>query len=197
MNYYDDNAKEFFDGTVDADMSSHHKEFLNMLGDNACILDAGCGSGRDTKLFKSLGHNVIAIDASAEMCRLAGEYTGVNVRHLRFQDINFIDIFDGIWASASLLHVPTNELDSVLVKLKDSLKDNGVIYASFKYGDFEGMRNGRFFNDFTETTAKEIFERNDFKVIKTWQTQDSRPERDETWVNILARNSLKNYHFQI
>ena len=187
MNYYDENAQEFFEGTVDADMSSHHQEFLKMLDENSCILDAGCGSGRDTKVFKSLGHNVVSIDASAEMCRIASNYTGVNIKQLRFQDINYNEIFDGIWASASLLHVPSRELDSVLGKLKDSLKDDGVFYASFKYGDFEGMRNERFFNDLTETEAREIFEKNDFKVLKTWITEDSRPERDEKWTNILVR----------
>jgi SAM-dependent methyltransferase len=187
MNYYDDNAQEFFEDTVNADMSSHYEEFLRMLDKNACILDAGCGSGRDSKMFKSLGYNVVAIDASAEMCRLASEYANVNVKHMKFQDIPFVNVFDGIWASASLLHVPSSELDSVLGKLKDSLKENGVIYASFKCGDYEGLRNGRFFNDLTETLARDIFEKNEFKVLKTWQTQDSRPERDEKWVNILVR----------
>lgn len=187
MNYYDKNAQEFFDGTVNADMSIHHEEFLKNLEENACILDAGCGSGRDTKLFKSLGHNVVAIDASAEMCRLASKYSGVNVKNLRFQDITFVNIFDGIWASASLLHIPSNELYSVLGKLRESLKSNGVFYASFKYGDFEGIRNERFFNDLTENAARDLFEKNDFKVLKTWQTEDSRPERNEKWTNILVR----------
>ena len=187
MNYYDKNAKEFFDGTVNADMSAHHKEFLRLLEGTACILDAGCGSGRDTKIFKSLGHNVVAIDASAEMCRLASEYSGVDVKHLKFQDIPFVNVFDGIWASASLLHIPSNDLNLVLGKLKDSLKINGIFYASFKYGEFEGLRNGRYFNDLTEIAAIEIFEKNDFEVLKTWQTQDSRPNRDEKWTNILVR----------
>ena len=187
MNYYDENAQEFFEGTVNADMSSHHREFLGLLGKNSCILDAGCGSGRDSKMFKSQGHNVVAIDGSAEMCRIASEYSGVNVKHMQFQDIDFKDCFDGIWASASLLHIPSDELDLVLGKLYDSLKATGVFYASFKYGDFEGERNGRFFNDFTEATAIELFEKNGFKVIKTWLTEDSRPEREEIWVNILVK----------
>ena len=186
MNYYDEHAKEFFNGTIDTDMSLHHEEFLKNLPEKACILDAGCGSGRDTKLFKELGHNVVAIDGSEKMCELASEYAGVNVKHMQFQEIEYVNVFDGIWACASLLHVPSSELDLVLKKLKDSLKSNGVFYASFKFGDFEGIRNGRFFNDFTEATAIELFEKNDFKVIKTWITEDSRPERDEKWVNILA-----------
>lgn len=187
MNYYDENAQEFFEGTVDADMSSHHDEFLKLIPESGCILDAGCGSGRDTKKFRSLDYNVVAIDGSIEMCKIASEYANVNVKHMQFQDINFVNVFDGIWASASLLHVPSDELDLVLGKLKNSLKESGIFYASFKQGDFEGIRNGRFFNDFTETAASELFEKNGFKVIKTWQTLDSRPERDEKWTNIMVR----------
>ena len=189
MNYYDENAKEFFDGTVDADMSSHHDKFLKLMPENGCILDAGCGSGRDAKIFKDLGFEVTAIDGSLEMCKLASEFSGVNVKHMQFQEIDFSNEFDGIWASASLLHVPSNELDLVLRKLKNSLKKNGILYASFKYGDFEGERNGRYFNDLTENTAIEIFEKNEFEVIETWITHDARPGReDEKWTNILVSN---------
>ena len=189
MNYYDENAQEFFDGTVNADMSKHHEEFLKYIPENGHILDAGCGSGRDTKIFKDLGYEVTAIDGSLEMCRLASEYAGVNVCHMQFQEIEFENEFDGIWASASLLHVSSDEIDLVLNKLKESLKEDGIFYASFKLGDFEGLRNGRYFNDFTEDTAIELFEKNDFKVIKTWLTDDSRPERDDRWVNILVKKT--------
>ncbi len=186
MNYYDLNAREFFEGTVNADMSPHYPEFLSWIPKNSHILDAGCGSGRDTLLFKSLGYEVTSIDGSREMCKLAGEYTGQEVLHLQFQEIHFTQIFDGIWASASLLHVPINELGMVLTKLKNSLKENGVLYASFKYGNFEGERNGRYFNDLTEVTAREAF--SDFEVIKTWITHDARKDRlDEKWINILVK----------
>ena len=188
MNYYDENAKEFFDDTVNADMSSHHEKFLRLMPVNGHILDAGCGSGRDTKIFKDLGYEVTAIDGSSEMCRLASEFSGVNVEQMQFQDIDFINEFDGIWASASLLHVPSNELDLVLRNLKNSLKKNGILYASFKYGDFEGERNGRYFNDLTESAAIEIFENNGFDIIETWLTHDSRLNReDERWTNILVK----------
>ena len=189
MNYYDENAQEFFDGTVDADMSSHHDKFLKLMPKNGSILDAGCGSGRDAKLFKSLGYDVTAIDGSIEMCRLASEFSGIDVKHMQFQDICFTDEFDGIWASASLLHVPSDELDSVLRNLKNALKKDGILYASFKYGDFEGERNGRYFNDLTENAAIEIFEKNNFNVIETWITYDARPGREnERWTNILLKN---------
>lgn len=187
MNYYDENAKKFFDETINADMSPHHEKFLELIPENGSILDAGCGSGRDTKKFKELGYYVTAIDGSEEMCKLASKFNGINVKHIQFQEISFQNEFDGIWASASLLHVPSNELNLVFKNLKNSLKNKGILYASFKYGDFEGERNGRYFNDLTEDTATELFE-NDFNVIETWITNDSRFDRkDEKWVNILVR----------
>ena len=188
MNYYDLNAQEFVDGTVDTDMTIHYNEFLPLVPENGNILDAGCGSGRDTLNFKSMGYDVVAIDGSAEMCRLASEFTGQDVLHMQFQEIEFDCEFDGIWACASLLHVPSAELETVLEKLKKSLKENGVLYASFKYGDFEGERNGRFFNDLTESKAIELFSKLNFEVIKTWITSDGREGReDEKWVNILVK----------
>ena len=187
-NYYDLNAQEFFDGTVNADISPINKEFLAHIPKNGHILDAGCGSGRDTLMFKSLGYEVTSIDGSIEMCNLASEYAKHDVMHMQFQDIEFESIFDGIWASASLLHVPSTEIEDVLIKLKDSLKENGVFYASFKYGDFEGERNGRYFNDFTEEKATELFRKIGFEVAKTWITRDVRKGRqDEKWVNILVK----------
>lgn len=187
MNYYDENGEEFFNGTVSADMTSHYAEFLKTVPENGCILDAGCGSGRDTKYFMSQGYNVVAIDASEKMCELAGEYAGVNVKHMLFQDIEFENCFDAIWASASLLHVPSSEIDDVLNRMKRSLKDSGILYASFKYGDFEGERNGRYFNDLDEKSSRKLFERLDFKIIRTWITSDARKGReDEKWVNILV-----------
>lgn len=186
-NYYDSNADDFFNGTVNVDMSPQYEDFLNEIPKNGHILDAGCGSGRDTLVFKSLGYKVTAFDGSIEMCKLASKYTGQEVLHLQFQNIGFKETFDGIWASASLLHIPTREMDDILNRLKKSLKKGGALYASFKYGSFEGERNGRYFNDLTDITAKELFTKNGFKIKKIWFTQDARKEReDEKWVNILA-----------
>ncbi len=146
-NYYNENAQAFFDGTVNADMSENYKEFLERLPKNGYILDAGCGSGRDTKKFMDMGYKVQAIDASSEMCRLANSHTGLEIRQMRFQELEERSIYDGIWASASLLHVRKEELLYVLRKLNEALKPQGILYASFKYGEFEGERNGRYFHD--------------------------------------------------
>ena len=188
MNYYDLNGEDFFKDTANVDMSEHYSEFLKFFSENASILDAGCGSGRDSLNFKNLGFEVTSIDGSKKMCELASEYLKSKVLHMQFQEIEFDNHFDGIWASASLLHVPSSEIEDVLKRLHKSLKKDGIIYASFKYGDFEGQRNGRYFNDLTENTAQKLFEKNDFEVIKTWITHDGWKGREsERWVNILAK----------
>lgn len=186
-NYYDSNAKEFFEKTVNVDMSPNYTEFLKEIPKKGHILDAGCGSGRDTLMFKLQGYKVTSIDGSIEMCNLASKHANQEVLHMQFQEIEFESLFDGIWASASLLHIPSTEILNVLKRLKKSLKKEGTLYASFKYGDFEGKRDGRYFNDLTEDTVTELFNKADFKIKKTWITNDARKERqNENWINILA-----------
>ena len=185
--YYNNNAKHFFEGTVHADMTEHYAVFLQKLPKGAHILDAGCGSGRDSLYFVKQGYKVMAMDASKELCKLAEQYIGQPVLNLKFQDIAFDNTFDGIWACASLLHVPSEELEKVLKNLKKALKQNGILYASFKYGDFEGERNGRYFHDLTEERAEKLFTKVGLNIEKMWITKDVREDRvDEKWLNIIA-----------
>lgn len=191
-NYYNTNAKDFFEGTVNADMSAHYAAFLEKLPKGVHILDAGCGSGRDSLYFKKLGYKITAMDISTELCKLASEHIGQEVLELSFQDIAFEDTFEGIWACASLLHVPSVELPAIIGKLKKALKVDGVLFAGFKYGDFEGERNGRYFCDLTEQKAEQIFTALGFKVEKMWITGDVRPERnDELWINVLVKKACE------
>lgn len=188
-NYYNTNAEDFFEGTVSVDMSAHYAAFLEKLPEGAHILDAGCGSGRDSLYFKKLGYKITAMDASTELCKLASEYIGQKVLELSFQEMVFEETFDGIWACASLLHVPSSELPAIIGKLKKALKVGCILFATFKYGDFEGERSGRYFHDLTERAAEQIFKETGLKVEEMWITGDVRPERvDEKWLNILVRN---------
>jgi len=188
MNYYNKNAKKFYENTVNADMTPHYKKFLENIQPKCHILDAGCGSGRDTLHFTKLGYTVTAIDSSHEMCKLATQHTKQDIQHIKIQDITYNNQFDAIWASASLLHIKPDQLDTVLTKLHKSLKKDGILYASFKHGNYHGIRNGRYFHDITQDKAQKIFTKNNYKIIDTWITTDVRKDRnDEKWVNILAR----------
>ncbi len=189
IDYYNANATGFMQGTAKVDISLIHSEFLRCIPKNGAILDFGCGSGRDTKAFLELGYEVDAIDGSEELCKLASKHTGINVRHMLFQELNEIEKYDGIWACASVLHLDRVQLHTVLNKMCDALKKNGIIYVSFKYGMFEGERNGRYFTDFTEDTFTSFLAGiHTLKLEKQWITNDARPDRgEEKWLNIILR----------
>lgn len=192
LSYYENNAKEFYDNTIDVDFQSVQRCFTDLLPGGAKILDFGCGSGRDTVWFLAQGFDVDAIDGSAELCRLASKAAGIPVRQMYFQDLNAVNEYDGIWACASILHVPKEELPRIILKMRQALKQDGVIYTSFKYGDGEGVRNGRYFSDFTEDTARRMIEEIEgLRIEKMWLSADRRPGReDEKWLNILLRKQI-------
>ena len=193
INYYNLNAKNFIENTQNADMHLTQEKFLQLLPGSASILDFGCGSGRDTKYFLEKGYQVAAIDGSAELCRLAGNFTGIKVKEMLFQELDEIGVYDGIWACSSILHLPKQELLPVIQKMCIALKDNGAIYTSFKYSNFEGERNGRYFTDFMEDTfGKFIKVIPELTVEEQWITLDVRPGRgEEKWLNLILRKNQK------
>lgn len=189
LNYYNTNAKSFVSSTLAVDFSQTQDKFLCLLPPTASILDFGCGSGRDTKYFLDAGMQVDATDGSEELCRLASEYTGIPVRQMLFEDLDAKAQYDGIWACSSILHLPKDVLKDVIMKMIVALKEHGIIYTSFKYGTFEGERNGRFFTDFTEETFQEfVSDVDEIKIEESWITGDVRPGRgDERWLNLILR----------
>lgn len=190
IEYYNEHAQSFYDGTINADMSLWRDKFETKLPAGGCILDAGCGSGRDSKAFIGHGYRVVAFDASSEMCRMATELIGQQVIRMRFDEITYTDEFDGIWACASLLHVPYAELPQVLSKLHRAMKQNGTLYVSFKYGEGTMQRGERVFSDFTEESVRRLLTDAAFTVTECGVTSDIRPDRaDEKWVNVLARRN--------
>ena len=106
IHYYNSNAREFVLGTVSVDFEFTQKKFTDRLPKNAAILDFGCGSGRDTKYFLSQGYRVDAVDGSAELCKLASEYTGIEVKHAFFNELEQVEQYDGIWACSSYCICP-------------------------------------------------------------------------------------------
>ena len=188
LDYYNQNAESFIQGTVSVDFKETQDKFLQSLTGKS-ILDFGCGSGRDTKYFIESGYAVTAIDGSEELCKSASAYTGIQVKHMLFQDLDEVDCYDGIWACSSILHLPKEELKIVSQKMSRALKQNGIIYTSFKYGNFEGERNGRYFTDFTLDEFKDfISDVKDIAIEEYWITGDVRPGReDEKWLNLILR----------
>ena len=187
IQYYNRHAEEFCAGTFSADMSRNRDRFLAYLQPGSAILDAGCGSGRDTLAFLSAGYQVDAFDASDEICRIASQKTGIPVRKQRFEKLEGEELYDGIWACASLLHVAAADLPDVLVRLYRLLKKQGIMYVSFKLGDGERQKDGRYFNDMREEILCRLLCDAGFTVKETFITQDVRENRqDEAWVNVIA-----------
>jgi SAM-dependent methyltransferase len=191
IDYYRQNAAAFAGDTVGVDMQGLYAEFLPLIPPAGRILDAGCGPGRDSAHFQSLGFAVVAFDATPELAKLAEQAIGRPVRLMTFQDVDFPAEFDGVWACASLLHVPSGALDDALRRLTRSLKPGGVFYLSFKYGRDEGPRNGRFFNDHDEAKLSDRLQgHKDLVQMKVWITQDNRKGREhERWVNAVLRKA--------
>jgi SAM-dependent methyltransferase len=187
LNYYEEKARDFCHDTQNVDFSSFQLEFLRHLPAGGRILDFGCGSGRDSKAFLSAGYQVTAIDGSSELCRIASEFIGQNVICATFQEYVSAEQFDGIWACASLLHIPSEELAGIIARLAGSLRPGGCFYVSFKYGDFRGVRNGRFFQNMTEDSLAELLKDiPELEILSTKITADVRPGREkEMWLNVL------------
>ena len=189
LEYYNRNAADFTAGTLNVDFQENQNRFLKMLNRGDLILDFGCGSGRDTKYFLEHGMRVEAIDGSIELCMIASGYTGIEVRNMLFQELDEHERYDAIWACSSILHLPKKELKGVLQKMICALKPDGIIYTSFKYGEFEGERNGRFFVDFTETSFSNfIKDIPSIRLKSEWVTDDVRPGRgNEAWLNLILQ----------
>jgi SAM-dependent methyltransferase len=186
--YYEAYAERFVAETVGVDMRPLYGPFLAFIPEGGRILDAGCGSGRDTRAFLEMGYEAAAFDASPSMARAASSLTGKVVPVLRFQQLSLDGEFDGVWACASLLHVRLPEMDDVLERLASALRVGGVLYASFKWGVGTWADRGRRFYDFTEETFGELLDKHPaLRILQAWRTADLRPERGgETWLNVLV-----------
>jgi SAM-dependent methyltransferase len=146
--HYDRHAQSFWKGTRDHDVSQNYAALLDAIeGERPfSILDLGCGPGRDLHYFRALGHEAVGLDGSQEFVAMARAYSSCEVLH---QDFLALDLpaerFDGIFANASLFHVPSRELPRVLRELHAALKPRGVLFASNPRGNNEeGVSSGRY-----------------------------------------------------
>ena len=185
LGFYNKNARNYTEQTRMVDLSELYVDFEECLNPGARILDLGCGSGRDSKYFLENGYSVIPVDGSAAMCIAASEYLHIPVRQMLFSELKFKNEFDGIWACASLLHVPKTQIRDIMAKVERALKPDGVLYASFKYGEEEINIDGRQFSFYNETDLDWI---SDLGLIEYWISEDVRPNKQgEKWLNTLWR----------
>ncbi|MGB5964690.1 MAG: class I SAM-dependent methyltransferase [Sulfurimonadaceae bacterium] len=189
LEYYADNAQDFFDNTYNKEMTGIYQKFLPLIPAYGSILDAGCGSGRDSFYFLSKHYRVDAFDASKEMAALATTYINQEVKCLSFDEIKDVEAYDAVWAAASLLHLPFSVLSTTIEQMSKALKSSGIFYASFKYGEQEYNKEGRHFTPLNEEKAQALFrEIGSLQLLEIWLSDDVRQERKgEKWLNLLAK----------
>jgi SAM-dependent methyltransferase len=167
-------------------------DFIVRLPKSGAVLDLGCGTGRDTAALIEAGFDVTAVDGSPEMAREAEKRTSRPVRVLLFENLDYTAAFDGIWASASLLHVPRAGLPKVMRHVYRALKPNGLLFASFKSGGKEGRDAlGRYYNYLNaEEVVDHLRAAGAWSAIELNEGHGAGYDGTETgWVAVFARKS--------
>ena len=191
IDYYNRYAVPYYEETVDVDMTEVIEPFMELLPENAEVLDLGCGSGRDTIVLEERGFYVTPMDGSEEMCKLAEINTDQEVLQMTYDEMEFDDVFDGIWACAALVHLTDDEMREIMKKLIQALKADGILYFSVHKGDRDGIYNGRYFRDYTRKELSDLMEEfPELELINIWTTLDARSGKsDGQLLNVLAKNS--------
>ena len=189
LDYYNKNSEEYFNSTLNVNMTNTYKAFLKLVPKGGKILDLGCGSGRDSMNFMKLGYEVTSVDGAKKLAKRASVLLGKEVIVSTFEELELKEKFHGIWACASLLHIKREDLKIVLNNLYNNLDDNGVFYMSFKYGEKEYVDDkNRYFNCFTdESIISFINENTKYNILGLYITEDKLGRVNEVkWVNLIC-----------
>lgn len=188
VDYYEKNheAYDLFSSLLD--MKPQRDRFLEFVPVGGNILDLGCGAGRDLLHFLSLGYVVEGADPSPAMAQLASRRTGLSISILSAEQIDAIELYDGVWACASLLHVPKSRFDSVIVRIFSALRNGGCFYMSLKEGVGElRSQDGRLFSLYEKDEVEEVLARlPGAKVVDVWFSEDVSKRFSTRWLNFLV-----------
>ena len=189
--HYDQFAEAYWDGTRDHDVSQNYTELLDAIeGDPPySILDLGCGPGRDLHHFRALGHEAVGLDGSKEFVAMARAYSGCEVLH---QDFLAMELpkgrFDGVFANASLFHVPSQELPRVLLELSETLKPRGVLFCSNPRGNNEeGFSGDRYSCFFDLDTWRNYVSAAGFIEVRHYYRPQGLPRHNQPWLATVWR----------
>lgn len=188
IDYYNQNAEQYYQSTVDVDFEQLRKKFVSYLPEHARIIDIGCGSGRDVKAFCDLGYQAVGLDASEELAAIAMEKLGIEVQVGDMETWIAGEPFDGIWCCASLLHLNEGDADQFFSNLHHNLKPGGLLFLSVKEGIRTGSdEKGRFMQNYTEEDLRRIIERAGLDIIEMERSVDKLGRDDFAWLNVYSR----------
>lgn len=189
VDYYSTNASKYCEETSKFDVGDLYQRFLKYQSPGAHILDLGCGSGRDSKALREMGYEVTSVDGIPEIAAWASTYTGLPVAVKSFHNLDYENEFDGVWASASLLHCQEDQLQGVVQKIVASLKDNAVAYMSFKWGEDSTVddRGRHFTNQTTQTLEQLLLSLANTKILQVWDSEMLLRGQTQKWVYAIIR----------
>ncbi|HEX9770281.1 MAG TPA: methyltransferase domain-containing protein [Kiloniellales bacterium] len=189
--HYDRSAEAFLDGTRDHDVSQNYAALLEAIeGDPPySILDLGCGPGRDLRYFRSLGHDAVGLDGSKEFVAMARSYSECEVLHQDFLAMELPESrFDGVFANASLFHVPSQELPRVLLELSGTLRPRGVLFCSNPRGNNkEGLSGDRYSCFFDLDTWRNYISAAGFFEVRHYYRPPGLPRHKQKWLATVWR----------
>lgn len=187
MDYYDKNAKQYIEETKNCDMSQLYVFFEKQINGAKSILDIGFGSGRDSVYFKNKGYDVTSIDTCSEFVEYAKNIGLEKAFLMDALEMPFEEEFDAIWASASLLHIKKDKILEAFKKCYNALNNGGVMYSSFKCGKYDGIRDERYYADYTLEEIKPIINEAGFILIDYIITKDVRENNNNNWISIIIK----------
>ncbi len=187
MNYYDDNAQQYFEATKNADMTDAYKRFCKYIEKGSYILDIGCGSGRDLKFFNKHGYIAEGLEPSKKLCNLIRTNMRCKIYCDSIQSFMSTEPYNAIWACASLLHLTPKEILDFFKHIDKFLFSGGIIYVSGKNGIETGVNaDGRYFCEFSEKLLEDILECNSkLTLIEKWYSADVTGRNDFQWMNFI------------
>ena len=195
IGHYDRTAEDFRDGTQDHDVSQNYRALLDAIAGDPpfSILDLGCGPGRDLRHFRALGHEAVGLDGSQEFVAMARCSSGCEVLHQDFLAMSLPESrFDGVFANASLFHVPSQELPRVLLELSASLKPWGVLFCSNPRGNNEeGLRGDRFGCYLDLDTWRDYVTAAGFVEVRHYYRPPGLPRHNQPWLATVWRKPLQ------
>jgi len=189
IEWYDKNAENYFKETKDFSMKNQYPQLLKYIPKGGHILDAGCGSGRDSKEFIEMGYKVTTLEASKNLAKLASKNTGLQVVNTTFAKFKSDEKFDGIWACSSLLHIPKKDFEKSFINLTDHLKIGGVLWTCLKAGNIEEKDSkGRFFNYVSQDEMEKIISKHkDLELIEAVETANLLRPEDHPYINFVVK----------